>query len=332
MSSRPVQSRKPALAVAALSAIIASGCSAHYLVSPPIAPADRSIPDRNITSHVVLVSIDGLRPDAIAATGAPTLQRVIREGSYTLAAQTILPSKTLPSHASMVTGEPPADHGVLWNTVTSAKQDKIELANIFSVSRSRGYLTAAFFSKPKFSPLQLPGTLDYSQAPGGWWGGWSTDRTVTDVERYLASAKPNVLFVHLADADVAGHRDGWMSDGYKRGVLAADAGVARLITAAERAFGRGNFTLIVTADHGGHDGNHGSDDPRDVTIPWIAWGRGVKASEIVTAVRTMDTASTVVWLLGLQVPEPWAGTPVVSAFDPTIVAGLTEAATRRGGR
>ena len=237
MSNRPVQSRYPALALAALSFIVVSGCSAHYLSSPPIAPADRNVPDRNITSHVIVVSIDGLRPDAIAAAEAPTLQRLIREGSYTLAAQTILPSKTLPSHTSMVTGEPPADHGVLWNNVVSAKRDKIDVANIFSVARARGFSTAAFFSKPKFSPLQLPGTLDYSQAPGGWWGSWSTNRTVTDVERYLGSTKPNILFVHLADADAAGHRDGWMSDGYKRGVLAADAGVARLLKASETAFG-----------------------------------------------------------------------------------------------
>ena len=34
--------------------------------------------------------------------------------------------------------------------------------------------TAALFSKAKFQPLQRPGTLDYSQAPGGWWGRWSS--------------------------------------------------------------------------------------------------------------------------------------------------------------
>lgn len=303
--------------------VAVSGCSARYVVSSPVENPGRVLPERNITSHVVLVSIDGLRPDAIALYGAPTLQRLMREGSYTLTARTILPSKTLPSHTSMVTGEPPDDHGVLWNTVVSARKDKIELANIFSVSRARGYLTAAFFSKPKFAPLQLPGTLDYSQAPGGWWGSWSSSRTVGDIERYLEAARPNLLFVHLADPDAAGHRDGWMSAGYGRGVLSADAGLGRLMSAAERAFGAGNFTVIVTADHGGHGSNHGTDDPRDVTIPWIAWGRGVQPSHLSdAAVRTMDTASTVVWLLGLTVPEAWAGTPVVGAFDQAAVAGL----------
>jgi arylsulfatase A-like enzyme len=78
--------------------------------------------------------------------------------------------------------------------------------------------------------------------------------------------------------------------------------------------GAGNYSVIVTADHGGHGSDHGSDDPRDVLIPWIAWGQGVSPRQIEDAVRTMDTASTVLWLLGIPVPTDWAGTPVLGAF------------------
>ena len=57
---------------------------------------------------------------------------------------------------------------------------------------------------------------------------------------------------------------------------------------------------------GGHDSNHGSEDPRDVTIPWIAWGRGIKPGELTAAsVRTMDTAATVLWLLAVDRPTDW---------------------------
>ena len=298
----------------------ATGCSARYVraASPPSA---QHLPPTSVSRHVVVVSIDGLRPDAVETYGAQTLQRLMREGSYTLAGRTIDPSKTLPSHTSMLTGQPPARHGVLWNNVATAKADSIDVPNVFGLARAQGYTTAAFFSKAKFQPLQVDGTLDYSQAPGGLFGRWSSARTVSDVAAYLAGAQPNLLFVHLTDPDAAGHRAGWMTADYGRGVLEADRAVSQLIALADRAFGAGNYSLIVTADHGGHDTNHGSADPRDVTIPWIAWGRGVKPGLLADpTIRTMDTAATILWLLAVDRPLDWAGQPVLDAFAADAVA------------
>jgi arylsulfatase A-like enzyme len=284
------------------------------------APAGE-LPAASITRHVIVVSVDGLRPDAIATFGAATLQRLMSEGSYSLSASTIDPSRTLPSHTSMLTGQPPEVHHVLWNNVATAKSDTIDLPNIFSVARAHGYRTAAFFSKAKFQPLQLDGTLDYSQAPGGLFGKWPAARTIADVAMYLQTARPNLLFVHLPDPDSSGHASGWMSAAYGRAVLAADAAISRLLGLADRTFGAGAYSIIVTADHGGHGRGHGSRDPEDVTIPWIVWGQGVKPGQLAApAIRTMDTASTALWLLGVQRPADWAGSAVVAAFHSAAVA------------
>jgi predicted AlkP superfamily pyrophosphatase or phosphodiesterase len=306
----------------ALLILFSVGCGkTHFVLAPSGADPTfgQSRPDSSVTRNVVLVSIDGLRPDAIATFKAPTLSRLIAEGSYTLSARTILPSKTLPSHTSMLTGEPPDRHGVLWNDALSDEPGTLEIPTIFSAARSRGYRTAAFFSKSKFSHLQVPGTLDYSQSPGGWFGRWSSSSTVDDVETHLSSAAPNLLFVHLTDPDAAGHSHGWMSREYGHGVLRADAALERLLRAADKAYGAGDYTLIVTADHGGNGRDHGTDNVFDVTIPWIAWGRGVMPGEIKAApVQTMDTASTVLFILGLENPEGWAGVPVRRAFTVAI--------------
>jgi arylsulfatase A-like enzyme len=307
---------RPLSAVAlTLLAASTSGCAAHYVVAARDDAPKASMPQVSVTRHVVLVSIDGLRPDAIETYDTPTLRRLMREGSYSLEASTVMPSKTLPSHTSMLTGESPERHRVLWNNVATADAEIIELPTIFSVARANGYRTAAFFSKAKFSPLQRPGTLDYSQSPGGWWGRWSSDRTIGDIEDYLQDARPNVLFVHLSDPDRAGHDSGWMSEDYGAAVTETDVALGRLLEAFDAGFGAGNYSVIVTADHGGHDRGHGTDDPRDVTIPWIAWGRGVLASHLTNAtISTTDTASSVLWLLGLAEPTEWLGTPVLAAF------------------
>ena len=268
-----------------------------------------------MTDHVIVISVDGLRPDAIAAFGAESIERLMREGSYTLDARTILPSTTLPSHTSMLTGAEPAAHGITWNNDRTDRRGNPTAPTIFELARAEGLRTAAFFSKSKFHHLQVPGSLDYTTSPRGRSGKLSAEYTTARVDQYLAGARPNLLFVHIAEPDNAGHRAGWMSATYGAAVREADDAVTVVLRAADEAFGPGNYTVILTADHGGHDRTHGSDDRRDVAIPWIVWGEGVRpGAPLAAGVRTMDTAATALWLLGIAPPAVAAGVPVRAAF------------------
>ncbi|HEX7091983.1 MAG TPA: ectonucleotide pyrophosphatase/phosphodiesterase [Longimicrobiales bacterium] len=291
-------------------------------------PAGEARSTGAVTDHVVIISIDGLRPDAIERFGAEQLQRLMREGAYSLEAQTIFPSKTLPSHTSMLTGVPPEKHGVTWNSDETEERGTVQVTTVFEAAKRAGLHTAAFFSKSKFHHLQKPGTLDYTQAPNGW-GHLLATETAEAVVRYLRFERPNLLFVHFGEPDYAGHTTGWMGPVYGWAVRRADAAVGEVLEAADRAFGRGNYTVVVTADHGGHGRDHGSADPRDMTIPWIAWGKGVQAGRLPAGIRTMDTAATALWLLGVPVPAGWTGAPVAMAFDPAARLAADSAAAAR---
>jgi len=286
-----------------------------------------------VTDHVVVISIDGLRPDAIAAYHTPTLRRLLREGSYTLEARTILPSKTLPSHTSMLTGAEPAAHGITWNSDRTGDGEELATPTMFALARARGFRTAAFFSKSKFHHLEVVGTLDHAQSPRGSRGTLPAASTTDSVAAYLRRERPNLLFVHISEPDHAGHRWRWMSGHYGRAVQTADGAVAAVLRAADGAFGSGGYTVILTADHGGHGRSHGSADPRDVTIPWIAWGEGVRGGTVLPAgVRTTDTAATALWLLGAARPATVTGDPVAGAFGAAAVeaAEAAEAAVMSG--
>ena len=274
-----------------------------------------AVPRGLVTDHVIVISIDGLRPDAIGKYRAGTLQRLMREGSYSLEATTIVPSRTLPSHTSMLTGADLEKHGVTWNSKEMDEHGHVATPTIFAAAKQAGFHTAAFFSKSKFEHLAVPGTLDHVQAPRGWPGKWSADRTIDDAERYLEANLPNLLFVHVGEPDFVGHFAGWMSTEYGWAVREADDEIGELLETAERVFGAGNYTVIVTADHGGHGRDHGSADPRDVTIPWIAWGKGVTPGTVLApGIRTMDTAATALWLLGVPASDVAVGRPVQQAF------------------
>ena len=69
------------------------------------------------TRHVVLISIDGMRPDFYLDPRwpAPNLQQLMKEGAYAFHMKSVFPSFTYPSHSSMVTGVYPATHEVCYN-------------------------------------------------------------------------------------------------------------------------------------------------------------------------------------------------------------------------
>ena len=267
-----------------------------------------------VTDHVIVVSIDGLRPDAITKYRAPTLLRLMREGRYSLTAQTIDVSLTLPSHTSMLTGVDSDQHGITWNTDRTASEGHVKVPTVFALAHAAGFSTAAFFSKTKFNHLDTPGSIDHVSGPKGGKLPWNSAKTVGNVRQYLGTATPNLTFIHLADADFAGHSFGWMGHTYGMAVRQADSALARVVAVADSRFGAGRYSLIVTADHGGHGRHHGSTDKLDTTIPWIVWGAGVQPGDTLTGIRTMDTAATVLWMLGLDAPPAWIGRSVASAF------------------
>ena len=70
---------------------------------------------------LVLVSIDGLKPEAVIAAEAhglhlPNLQALMRDGSYATGVTGVLPTMTYPSHMTLLTGAAPARHGIYSNT------------------------------------------------------------------------------------------------------------------------------------------------------------------------------------------------------------------------
>lgn len=267
-----------------------------------------------VTDHVIVISIDGLRPDAIGRYDARVLQRLMAEGASSLDARTIHPSKTLPSHTSMLTGVPPEVHGITWNSDRTSETGTVEVATVFELAKAEGFRTAAFFGKNKLQHLVKPGTVDHSEGPRYGLDMRMATETVEAATRHLRHRRPHLSFIHIGEPDFAGHTVGWMSFAYGWAVRRADAAVGRILEAAEAAFGAGNYTVIVTADHGGNGRDHGSAEDHDMEIPWIAWGAGVERGPITASVNTTDTAATILWLLGVALPAEWTGRPVATAY------------------
>ena len=73
------------------------------------------------TPPIVLISIDGLKPDYVIDADKhglkiPNLRRILAEGAHAAGVTGVLPTVTYPSHATMVTGVSPAAHGIIANS------------------------------------------------------------------------------------------------------------------------------------------------------------------------------------------------------------------------
>src|SRR3972149_2507810 len=221
--------------------------------SPTVLPTStpRPRPER-----VLIVSLDGLRPDALDRNRTPTILSLAESGAFTLTAQTIPPSATLPAHGSMLSGYDVEEHGLTWNDYIP-ENGFILTPTLFSLAHDAGLHTEMVVSKEKLVHIATPGTVDeFTYVPGG-------DFAVAEQAGIAIADGFDVLFVHFPGPDTAGHQDGWMSPAYLGTVPhSAEAG-ARLLAALEAAGLRGGTLIILTSDHGGHGGLHGSALPED---------------------------------------------------------------------
>ncbi|HTJ77424.1 MAG TPA: alkaline phosphatase family protein [Rariglobus sp.] len=276
--------------------------------------------------HVFIVSFDGGKPAVIAQSEMPVLKAMAAEGAHTWVAQTIMPSITLPSHTSMLTGVTPAKHHILWND-WKPELGLVKVPTIFSLAKEHGFTTAMFVGKVKFRHLDLPGTVDAfvfplpHDLPADAQAAEKSKVEARPVAEAFASAlaggfKPNLCFIHFSDTDTAGHKYGWGSPEQIKAFADCDAALKIIMDAIRKAGLTDSSVVILTADHGGHDKTHGLAIPDDLNIPWIVWGKGVKPHlELTTPISTCDTAATALWLLNIPVPADFDGKPATSAFE-----------------
>lgn len=275
-------------------------------------PTETSTPTQTatlppVTRRVVIVSIDGLRPDAILMAPMPNLIGLMQRGAFSLEARTVFPSVTLVAHSSMLTGMCPSKHGVDWNDYLP-ERGYAQGVDLFDIAHAAGLRTYMYVGKKKLKQVTEPASLDNFV--------WVNDSDSALMDRLLGDFPDDfgVLFIHLVQTDLAGHDYGWLSPQQLNIIQGADEALGRLLADLDARNLSSETLIIVTADHGGNGQGHGSDSRENMTIPWVAAGPGIQPRALTTLVHTMDTAATSAFALGLEIPYEWDGVPVYEAF------------------
>lgn len=335
MEERPHRFLSAALLIAAGTFACRGDGGAPGPAAETSAPAATAVPAaaRPEIRHVILVSLDTTRWDAVSCYGAderitPNLAGLCREGVVYERAYAPSPV-TLPSHASMLTGKELPAHGIFDNGRYSLGTEHRTLAEVLA---EHGYATGAFVSALVLDSRfgldrgfdTYDDEIDAAAVIGERRGDLTTARAMAWLEQHRY--EPSFLFLHLFDPHAPYeapeafasrvreiHRDApeHVRD-YLAEIAFADHCIG-LLLAKLRELGLDDESLIVvTADHGESQGEHGEKThgyfiySSTTRVPLVLKVPGRSAAlRVAEPVGVVDIAPTIASLLGF-------------AFDPEI--------------
>lgn len=288
----------------------------------PAAPTDTvALPK---VSQVLLVSVDGLRGDALAAM--PAMRALQPRAAWTDRLEGVVPALTGPGHLAMFTGADVTKFGVTTNGLNSSVGAALLLngaTSLFRWTADAGGGTAAIVSASFISPAELASARALL--------GLDTIVTVAAdadvllsaaVEMLGAPSRPAIVFVHLPSVDEAGHAHGWVGadgmpgDAYRTEVARVDAALGRAWQAIAARVDAGELAFALTADHGGGHGEacvtgiaasheHCTAHAGDRQVPLVLVGTPVTPRRLPDGTRLTQLAPTLAGMLRAAPSPSW---------------------------
>lgn len=264
--------------------------------------------ESNEVRRVVVVVLDGLRPDAIEAFNLLNVRQLMQLGAFSTTAQTVQPSLTWPALTSLLTGAHPSTHGIMSDTL-HIPRPKNPLTPMPELLARAGMPCSAFLGDVpavyRVFGTRIGERLGFHQVR---FSGKHAHEVVLGARKQLMTQRRGLIFLHLADADRVGHAHGWMTPSYREAACRVDAALGMLAAMTDVESDSGTV-VIALADHGGgglEQNNHDGFHPLNSTIPLIVSGGGVAQRDL-GAVSLLDVPPTVLWLLGVEPPASYCG-------------------------
>ena len=225
-------------------------------------------PILDLKPTLILISLDGFRPDYLEKFSAPTLKALANEGVQAQALESIFPTQTFPNHYSIVTGLYPDHHGIVGNSMRDPRdplneEKEFKLGHdaicidpywwlgepIWITAQKQGQLAGTIF---------WPGSnVEISGIRPKYWEPYSpTVSKKTRVYKILEwldlpqKDRPTFLTLYFQDTDVAGHAEGPDSNAVKLSVSEVDSAIAELVSGLRARQIENQVNMIFTSDHG----------------------------------------------------------------------------------
>jgi hypothetical protein len=280
--------------------------------------------------RVLVIGVDGLKPDCIPPAKTPALDRLIAEGSYNDDAQAEDLTFSGPNWSSILHGVHRDKHRVYNNEYRPSNLRAWPDFLTLIERHDSDLVTAKVIAWDPIAKNQ-PSEADVVEIPE------NNDEGVTEITVKMLSGEwpgmpngPDVIFIHLDEVDGAGHTYGFDTSqpDYLKGIERADGQIGRIANAmrARPGYADEDWLVVLMSDHGGSiDKGHSGNTPEKRTMPFLVSGRSAVKGSHFPQPRTCDVPATVLAHMGVPVPEGLD-------WDSRVI-GLTETArpTARAG-
>ncbi len=281
--------------------------------------SDVGFADGTPMRRVLVIGMDGTRPDAIAAAKTPHLDRLIAAGAFSDTTQILgdryQENDTVsgPGWSSFLTGVWADKHGVNNNSFQGKNYGKYPhfftlLKQQFPQARTGSFIDWTPIDEHIVSDADVRkshpahGADEYTAA----------DKLVmADAVAFLREDDPHAVMAYFGAIDETGHKHGFHPSvpQYVQAIETVDSHIGALLDAmtSRPRFADENWLVIVSTDHGGLGTGHGGGHkvPEIRTTFLIVSGSGVSPGKITEPTFVVDVVGTALVHLGCELKPEW---------------------------
>lgn len=243
------------------------------------------IGEAQTAEHVIVITVDGFRPDFYldSVWNTPNIKQLMAGGTYAYGVNSDFPSITYPSHTTIVTGVMPVQHGIYYNnmfepTGSTGKMywnnSSIKVPTLWEAAQKKGLKVASLlwpvsaeapvlYDIPDIGGMGDSVREAYSK-PAGFtaelrekvFGGatkieYGKDENIGRIAAYVIQKdQPSLMTIHLFSVDHSEHVQGRNGPMVRAAIADADSAVGIIVGALKQAGIWDKTVIIVTGDHG----------------------------------------------------------------------------------
>ena len=227
---------------------------------------------------VLMIGIDGCRPDALQIANTPNIDELIANGIFAPDALNDDITVSGPGWSAILCGVWSDKHGVVDNYFAERNYEEYPVFFKHLKDFDENFDLAAICHWPPINGFIIQDFADFKLNV------FSDEDVEIEAVNYISENKTDVMFLHFDDCDHYGHINGFSPDvpEYMAQIEKVDGHIGAIMQAIKDrpTYENEDWLVLISTDHGGIGTSHGGDTMEEQNVFIIASGDNIPTSVI----------------------------------------------------